>query len=69
MDEVKERLCETEDKNSEIIQSKGTKEKRRRKCEESLRDLQDNTKRTNLRIIGVPKGEERVSRAEWSFKI
>lgn len=40
-----------------------------RKCEESLRELQDNPKRTNLRITGVPEGEEGVNGAEWSFKI
>ena len=39
-----------------------------KKCEESLCDLKDNTKRTNLRIIGVPEGEEGVNGAEWSFK-
>ena len=27
--------------------------------EESLRELWDNVKRTNIRIIGVPEGEER----------
>ena len=27
--------------------------------EDSLRDLWDNIKRTNIRIIGVPEGEER----------
>ena len=36
-----------------------TKEKRMKRNEDSLRDLWDNIKRNNIRIIGVPEGEER----------
>ena len=36
-----------------------TKEKRMKRNEDSLRDLWDNIKRKNIRIIGVPEGEER----------
>ena len=36
-----------------------TKEKRMKRNEDSLRDLWDNMKRNNIRIIGVPEGEER----------
>ena len=35
------------------------KEKRMTRNEDSLRDLWDNIKRTNIHIIGVPEGEER----------
>ena len=36
------------------------KEKKRLKTnEESLRELWDNVKCTNIRVIGVPEGEER----------
>ena len=35
------------------------KEKRMKRNEDSLRDLWDNNKRTNIRIIGVPGGDER----------
>ena len=35
------------------------REKRLKTNEESLRELWDNVKRTNIRIIGVPEGEER----------
>ena len=34
------------------------KEKRLRKNEEGLREMQDNMKRNNIRIIGIPEGEE-----------
>ena len=36
-----------------------TKEKRMKRNEDSLRDLWDNIKHNNIRIIGVPEGEER----------
>ena len=36
--------------------------------EESLRELWDNVKRTNIRIIGVPLGEEREKRTEKIFQ-
>ena len=34
-------------------------EKRMKRIEDSLRDLWDNIKCTNIHIIGVPEGEER----------
>ena len=34
------------------------KEKRMKRNEDSLRELWDNIKRNNIRIIGVPEGEE-----------
>ena len=37
-----------------------TEQHRRKSChEDSLRDLWDNMKQTNLCIMGVPEGEER----------
>ena len=36
--------------------------------EESLRELWDNVKRTNTRIIGVPEGEERERGTENIFQ-
>ena len=45
------------------------KEKKRLKTnEESLRELWDNMKRTNIRIIGVPEGEEREKGTEKIFQ-
>ena len=34
-------------------------ERRTKRNEDSLRDLWDNIKHTNIHIIGVPEGEER----------
>ena len=36
--------------------------------EESLRELWDNVKCTNIHIIGVPEGEERKKRTEKIFQ-
>ena len=45
------------------------KEKKRLKTnEESLRELWDNVKRTNIRIIGVPEGGEREKGTEKIFQ-
>ena len=44
------------------------KEKRIKRNEDSLRDLWDNIKHTNIRIIGVPEGEEREKGPEKIFE-
>ena len=44
------------------------KEKRMKRNEDSLRDLWDNIKRNNIRIIGVPEGEERDKGPEKIFE-
>ena len=43
----------------EITATEQNKEKRVKRNEDSLRDLWDNIKRTNIHIIGVPEGEEK----------
>ena len=42
----------------EITIAEQNKEKRMKRIEDSLRDLWDNIKCTNIRIIGVPEEEE-----------
>ena len=44
-----------------------TKQKRMKRNEDSLRDLWDNIKRNNVRIIGVPEGDKREKgeKKEW----
>ena len=41
----------------EINESERKKEKQIKRNEDNLRDLQDNTNRSNIRIIGVPEEE------------
>ena len=42
-----------------ITAAEQNKEKRMKRNEDSLRDLWNNIKHTNIHIIGVPEGEER----------
>ena len=48
----------------EIMDAEQKREKRLKTNEESLRELWDNVKRTNIHIIGVPEGEERERRGQ-----
>ena len=43
----------------EITSEEQNKVKRMKRIEDNLRDLWDNIKSTNIRIIGVPEEEER----------
>ena len=59
MSEAEERIRELEDKMVEITSEEQNKVKGMKRTEDSLRDLWDNIKRTNSRIIGVPEEEEK----------
>ena len=58
--EAEERISELEDRMVEFTATKQNKEKRMKRNEDSLRDLWDNTKSTNIPIIGLPE-EDRKS--------
>ena len=66
--EAKERISDLEYRMVEITAAKQNIEKRMKKNEDSLRDLWDNVKCTNIRIIGVPEGEERENGPEKIFE-
>ena len=51
----------------EIMDVEQKKGKKMKTNEESLREPWDNVKCTNICIIGVPEGEERVKRTEKLF--
>ena len=55
-------------KKERNIQPEKNEETRIQKNEESLRNLQDIFKRSNIRIIGVPEGEEEVQKIENLFE-
>ena len=57
--EAEEWISELEDKMVEITSEKQNKIKRMKRTEDSLRDLWDNIKCTNIRIIGVPEEEKK----------
>ena len=55
--EAEERISDPEDRMVGFTAVEQTKEKRMKRNEDSLRDLWDNIKCNNIRIIGVPEGE------------
>ena len=57
--EAEDRISELEDRMVEINESERIKEKRIKRNEDNLRDLQDNIKRYNIRIIGVPEEDKK----------
>ena len=52
----------------EITAEEQNKEKRMKRIEDSLRDLWDNIKRTNIQIIGVLEEEEQEKGSEKKFE-
>ena len=65
--EAEEQISELEDKMVEITSEEQNKVKRIKRTEDSLRDLWDNIKCTNIQIIGVPE-EEKKKGYEKIFK-
>ena len=63
-----ERISDLEDKIVEITTAEQNKEKGMKRIEDSLRDLWDNIKRTNIRNIGVPEEEEKKKGTEKIFE-
>ena len=66
--EAEERISDLEDRMVEFTVVEQTKEKRMKRNEDSLRDLWDNIKCNNIRIIEVPEGEEREKGPEKIFE-
>ena len=52
----------------EFTAAEQNKGKRMKRNEDSLRDLGDNIKHNNIRIIGVPEGEEREKVSEKIYE-
>ena len=65
--EAEGQIGELEDKMVEIISEEQNKVKRIKRTEDSLRDLCNNIKYTNIRITGVPEEEEKKG-YEKNFK-
>ena len=61
--EAEKRISDLENKIVEITTTKQNKEKRMKRIEDSLRDLWD-----NIRIIGVPEGEQKKKGNEKKFE-
>ena len=65
--EVDERISNLKDKRVEITMEEQKKGKRVKRIEDSVRDVWDNIKRTNIRNIGVPEEREKKKGAEKIF--
>ena len=65
--EAEEWISDLEDRMVAFTAAEQNKEKRMKRIGDSLRDLWDNIKRSNICIIGVPEGEEREKRPEKIF--
>ena len=59
MYEAEEQISELEDKMVEITSEEQNKVERMKRTEDSLRDLWDNVKHTNIWTIGVPEEEKK----------
>ena len=57
--EAEDRISEVEDRMVEINEAERKKRKRIKRNEDNLRDLWDNVKCPNIRIIGVPEEEHK----------
>ena len=57
--EAEDRINEVEDRMVEINGAERKKEKRIKRNEDNLRDLWDNVKHPNIRVIGVPEEEDK----------
>ena len=66
--EAEEQISEVEDKMVEITSKELDKVKRMKRTEDSLRDLWDSIKCTNIIIIGVPEEEEKKKGYEKIFE-
>ena len=66
--EAEEWVSNLEDRMVEFTAVQQNKERRMKRNEDCLRDLWDNIKHTNIRILGVPEGEEREKGPEKIFE-
>ena len=66
--EAEEWISDLEDRMVKFTAVEQNKEKGMKRNEDSLRDLWDNIKHDNIRIIGVPEGEEREKGPEKMFE-
>jgi len=66
--EAEKRICELEDKMVEISSDEQNKVKTMKRTDNSLRDLWDHIKCTNIQIIGVPEEEAKKKGYEKIFR-
>ena len=62
---AEDRIGEVDDRMVEINETERKKEKRIKRNEDNLRDLWDNVKRPNIRIIGVPEEDKKTAMRKY----
>ena len=63
--EAEERISDLENRMVEFTAMEQNKQKRMKRNEDTPRVLWDNIKHNNIRMIGVPEGEERERTREY----
>ena len=63
--EAEEQINDLEERIMEITATEPNIEKRMKRNEDSLTNLGDNIKRTNICIIGIPEGKERKNMRKY----
>ena len=66
--ETEERISDLEDRMVEFTAVEQNNEKRMKRNEDSLKELWDNIKCNNIRMIGTPEGEEKEKGPEKIFE-
>ena len=66
--EAEDRISEVEDRMVEINETERRKEKRSTRKGDNFRDLRDNVKRPNIRIIGAPEEEDKKEEHEKTLE-
>ena len=64
MDEVEQQIGDIEDKVMENNEAEKKRETKAKEHDLRIREISDSLKRNNIRIIGVPKEEEKEKRVE-----
>uniref|UniRef100_A0A9L0T0J7 L1 transposable element RRM domain-containing protein n=1 Tax=Equus caballus TaxID=9796 RepID=A0A9L0T0J7_HORSE len=67
-DITKEQISIIENRHIEMLQIEEERELRLKRNEQSLREISDSIRKCNIRIIGIPEGEERENGVEGLFK-
>nr|ACC62065.1 hypothetical protein [Rhinolophus ferrumequinum] len=68
VDQMDERISDTEDRNLEITQMEEDRDLRLKRNERTLQEFSDSIRKSNIRIMGIPEGEEREKGTENIFK-
>ena len=68
MDEAENQINYMEHKEAKNNQLEQQEEKRIQKNEDSVSSLWDNSKRSNICIIGVPEGKEKARTGKYIWK-